>query len=74
MLSAQKDGPLPKMAACSKKDVGKTHKNRFKTGMAFRVQDQTILWIILPPHLTSTSPLPPWLHELQRFHVSGKVG
>lgn len=26
MLSAQKDGPLPKMAACSKKDAGKTHK------------------------------------------------
>lgn len=52
MLSAQKDGPLPKMAACSKKAAGKTHKNRFKTGMVFRVQDQTVLWIILPP----TSP------------------
>lgn len=43
------------MTACSKKDAGKTHKNRFKTGMVFRVQDQTILWIILPP--TSPPPL-----------------
>ena len=72
MLGAQKEGPSSKMATCSKKDTGETHRNRFKT-MAFRVQDQTALWIILPPNLSSPTPLPLRLHEFQSFHLSGKV-
>ena len=69
MLSTHKDGPSPTMAACSKKDAGEIHRNRFKTGTAFRVQNPTTLWIILLPRLTSTPPLTPRLRELRVFSV-----
>lgn len=59
MRSAHRNGPSPQKAACSKEDRGETHRNRFKTGLFFRVQDQTTLWIILLPSLTATPPLPP---------------
>lgn len=69
MLSAHKDGPSPTMAACSKENGGETRGSRFKTGTAFRVQNPTTLWIILPPHFTPTPPLPPCLRELRVFSV-----
>lgn len=67
MLGTQKDGPSPQKAACSKKDAGETHRNRLKSGMASRVQDQTMPWIVLLPHSDSH------LHECQSFHLSGQV-